>query len=50
MGFYSRKKEKKQERLERISIKTFLTCTLPGVLKFYNDLTSAGTAIAACGP
>lgn len=37
MGFYSRKKEKKQERLERISLKNFFDRTLPGVLKFYND-------------
>lgn len=29
MGFYSRKKEKKQERLERISLKNFLTAPFP---------------------
>lgn len=37
MGFFRRRKEKKQERLERISIKNFFDRTLPGILKFYND-------------
>ena len=37
MGFFRRRKEKKQERLERISLKNFFDRTLPGVLKFYND-------------
>ena len=37
MGFFRRRKEKKQARLERISLKNFFDRTLPGVLKFYND-------------
>lgn len=42
MGFFSRRKEKKQERLERISLKNFFDRILPGVLKFYRDYYLCG--------
>ena len=42
MGFFGRRKEKKQERLERISLKNFFDRILPGVLKFYKDYYLCG--------